>query len=142
LAAAPAAAASAGPIEQAPASGAVQPEARALALLPTPELQAAARVQDQPRPVAAVAPTLPAQALADTGFWVQIGAFRQRQSAFDLRQQLMRELAWLEPWLTIFDDSAWFKLQAGPFASRAEAQGAAERLRGASAVQPMILQRR
>jgi rare lipoprotein A len=135
------AAAGTGPIEQAQAGGAQQPEARVPALPPTAELQAAAQALDQPRLVVA-APTVPAQATAAAGFWVQLGAFRQRQSAFDLRQQLQRELAWIEPWLSIFDDSAWFKLQAGPFASRAEAQGAAERLRGASAVQPLILQRR
>ena len=83
-----------------------------------------------------------ASTVAAPGFWVQLGAFRQRQSAFDLRQQLMRELAWLEPWLAIFDDSAIFRVQAGPFASRTEAHSAAERLRAATVLQPLIVQRR
>ena len=79
---------------------------------------------------------------AASAYWVQLGAFRQRQGAHDLRQQLARELAWLEPWLAIIDDSALFRLQAGPFATRSEAQGTAERIRGTAALQPLVLQRR
>jgi rare lipoprotein A len=92
-----------------------------------------------------VAPAPPAPAAAATApntYWVQLGAFRQRQSAHELRQQLTRELAWLEPWLAIFDERALFRLQAGPFATRSEAQGTAERIRGAAALQPVVLQRR
>jgi rare lipoprotein A len=85
---------------------------------------------------------VPVTAAAAGGFWVQLGAFRQRQGAHDLREQLTRELAWLEPWLAIFDDRALFRLQAGPYATRSEAQGTAERIRGAASVQPMVLQRR
>jgi rare lipoprotein A len=83
-----------------------------------------------------------APAAAAPGFWVQLGAFRQRQAAHDLRDLLARELAWLEPWLAILDDRALYRLQAGPYASRLEAQGAAERIRGAVSVQPMVVQRR
>lgn len=83
-----------------------------------------------------------APAVAAPGFWVQLGAFRQRQGAHDLRDLLARELAWLEPWLAIFDERALYRLQAGPYATRLEAQGAAERIRGAASVQPMVVQRR
>ena len=94
-----------------------------------------------------VAPTPPAPAavpaaVVTSAYWVQLGAFRQRQGAHDLRQQLARELAWLEPWLAIVDDSALFRLQAGPFATRDEAQGTAERIRGEASLQPVVLQRR
>ncbi len=88
------------------------------------------------------APSAPATAVAANAYWVQLGAFRQRQSAHDLRQQLARELAWLEPWLAIIDDRALFRLQAGPFATRSEAQDTAERVRSAASLQPMVLQRR
>ena len=84
----------------------------------------------------------PAPETAAAGYWVQLGAFRQRQGAHDLREQLTRELAWLEPWLAIFDERALFRVQAGPFATRGEAQLAAERIRGAAPVQPVVLQRR
>jgi rare lipoprotein A len=80
-------------------------------------------------------------AASAAGFWVQLGAFRQRQGAHELRQQLAREFAWLEPWLAIFDERALYRLQAGPYATRIEAQGAAERIRSAAGVQPMVVQR-
>jgi rare lipoprotein A len=83
-----------------------------------------------------------APAAAAPGFWVQLGAFRQRQGAHELREQLARELAWLEPWLAIFDDRALYRLQAGPYATRGEAQGTAERIRGVASLQPMVVQRR
>ena len=91
-------------------------------------------------PAAAAAP-----AAADkpaVGWWVQLGAFRQREGAHALRLTLARDLSWLEPWLAIFDERALFRLQAGPFASRDEAQGAAERIAGAAALQPVLVQRR
>ncbi len=83
-----------------------------------------------------------APAAAAPGFWVQLGAFRQREGAHELREQLARELAWLEPWLAIFDDRALYRLQAGPYATRGEAQGTAERIRGVASLQPMVVQRR
>jgi rare lipoprotein A len=123
-----------------------------------------ARAEAQPLPAAAEAAKVPpapqtplvnaaatpadgataasAPAAAAPGFWVQLGAFRQRQAAHELRDMLARELAWLEPWMAIFDERALYRLQAGPYASRVEAQGAAERIRGAASVQPMVVQRR
>jgi rare lipoprotein A len=92
---------------------------------------------DSPSDSLAAAPTA-----AAPGYWVQLGAFRQRQGAHDLRELLARELAWLEPWLAIFDDRALYRLQAGPYATRGEALGTAERIRGAASVQPQVVQRR
>jgi len=92
--------------------------------------------------VAILADDVPPPADVAAAYWVQLGAFRQRQGAHELRQQLARELAWLEPWLAIVDDRALFRLQAGPFATRGEAQGTAERIRGEAALQPVVLQRR
>ena len=89
---------------------------------------------------AAAAPRPPAAAAA--GFWVQLGAFSQRQGAHELRDMLARDLAWLAPWLAIFDDRALYRLQAGPYATRSEAQGTAERIRGAAGVQPLVIQKR
>jgi rare lipoprotein A len=83
-----------------------------------------------------------APAAAAPGFWVQLGAFRQFQGAHELRELLARELAWLGPWLAIVDERALYRLQAGPYATRSEAQGAAERIRASASVQPMVVQRR
>lgn len=101
--------------------------------------------EDAPMPPPAAETSAPAPARAaetTAGYWVQIGAFKQRQGAHELREWLARELAWLEPWLAIFDDRSLYRLQAGPFATRGEAQGTAERIRGAGSLQPMVLQRR
>jgi rare lipoprotein A len=87
-------------------------------------------------------PAVSAPAAATPGYWVQLGAFRQRQGAHELRESLARELAWLEPWLAIFDDRTMYRLQAGPYATRGEAQGTAERIRSAASVQPTVVQRR
>jgi rare lipoprotein A len=94
-----------------------------------------------PAPAAASAPT-PTRVIDGAGYWVQLGAFKQRQGAHDLRESLSRELAWLDPWLAIFDDRTLFRVQAGPFATRSEAQGTAERIRANAPLQPTVLQRR
>jgi rare lipoprotein A len=118
---------------------------------PTPaEAVAAAPPLDAPSAAApearatttAVAPEAATAPAAAGGFWVQLGAFRQRQGAHALREQLTRELAWLEPWLAIFDDRTLYRVQAGPYSTRSEAQGTAERIRAAASVQPMVLERR
>ena len=88
-----------------------------------------------------VAPPAPSAAAAG-GWWVQLGAFRQRQGAHELRHQLAVELAWLEPWLAIFDERALYRLQAGPFATRSAAQDTAERIRDAASLQPLVVRRR
>jgi len=109
------------------------------------EPAAAAPEADQPSTgLPAAPPDAAARAAVDAapGFWVQLGAFRQRQGAHELRELLARELAWLEPWLAIFDDRALYRLQAGPYATRSEALGTAERIRGAASVQPLVVQRR
>ena len=106
-----------------------------------PATAAAAATATAGDPGVASAPA-PLAAAGAPGFWVQLGAFRQREGAHQLRQSLARELAWLEPWLAIFDERALFRLQAGPYPTRGEAQGAAERIRATADLQPLVVQRR
>jgi rare lipoprotein A len=143
-----------------PAAPAASPEPALLSAARDP-MAAAATGTDPPQAAAPAAPAAPestpaletdaphaarpkagGSAKAAPGFWVQLGAFRQVHGAFELRRQLVRELAWLEPWLTIFEDGAMFRVQVGPYASRTEAQGTAERIRGSAAAPPMVVQRR
>ena len=51
------------------------------------------------------------------------------------------ELAWVAPLLAVVDEPSLHRLQAGPFASRGEASGAAERLRTALRLVPVIVER-
>lgn len=93
-------------------------------------------------PVADAAPdrayTTPAR-----GYWVQLGAFRQRDGAESFHQRVATELDWLAPLLAVFRDSGeLFRLQAGPYPSRNEARSAAERIRDGLRLVPVIVERR
>ena len=76
------------------------------------------------------------------GFFVQLGAFSQREAAEGLQRQVGNELAWLAPALVIFGDAAVFRLQAGPYPSRDAARDVAERVRDGLRRVPMIVERR
>ncbi len=89
------------------------------------------------RPTAAELPASPQR-----GFWLQLGAFRQREGATDLQRRLQREADWLGPLLAIFNERSVHRLQAGPYVSRDDAGAAAERLRALLPAVPMIVERR
>ncbi|HMO45218.1 MAG TPA: septal ring lytic transglycosylase RlpA family protein [Rubrivivax sp.] len=127
------------PQEAAPAAPAPAPLPMPLPASPPAPAPAS---ESAPVPTISDEPAATPAATAAAGYWVQLGAFRQRQGAHELRELLARELGWLEPWLAIFDERSLFRVQAGPFATRSEAQGTAERIRAAAPVQPMLLQRR
>lgn len=76
------------------------------------------------------------------GFWVQLGAFRQRDGAEQFQRQVGAELDWLAPLLTVLGEPQLFRLQAGPFSSRGEAQDAASRIREALKLVPVVVERR
>ena len=88
------------------------------------------------------APVARASTPAATGFWLQLGAFGQGSGAYSFQQRLSQELDWLSPLLTVFAENGLFRLQAGPYASRDEAREAADRVRAALALVPMIVERR
>jgi rare lipoprotein A len=92
-------------------------------------------------PVATPAEAAPAAA-SPRGFWVQLGAFQQRDGALGFQQRVAQELDWLAPLLAIVQDRSLHRLQAGPYASRSEAGGAAERIRAALKLVPVIVERR
>ena len=77
-----------------------------------------------------------------SGFWLQLGAFRQLAGAEGLRAKLAAEATELAPLLTVVREAALHRLQAGPYASRAEAAAAAERLREERGLSPLLVERR
>ena len=85
-----------------------------------------------PRPIAMAAP----------GFWLQLGAFREREGALDFQRKVERELDWLAPSLAVFTDRDLHRLQAGPYRTRADAGGDADRLRAELQLVPLIVERR
>ena len=76
------------------------------------------------------------------GFFVQLGAFTQREAAEGLQRKVASELGWLAPVLVIFGDATVFRLQAGPYPSRDAARDVAERVRDGLRQVPMIVERR
>jgi len=63
------------------------------------------------------------------GFWLQLGAFRDREGALDLQRLVLSEAGAGYSAVGVFEESGWFRVQAGPFATRALAQQAAENQR-------------
>lgn len=101
---------------------------------------------DPADPVAPVAPEARASARAHTpaarGFWVQLAALGKREGVDRLQQRIAQELTGLVPMLAVFQEAPHFKLQAGPYASRQEAQAAARQVRDALQLQPLVIERR
>jgi rare lipoprotein A len=97
-----------------------------------------------PPPSASLAPAaIDAIASAPpTGFWVQLGAFSQRDGAARFQQQVARELPALAPSLNVFSERGTHRLQAGPFASRDLARDTAEQVRNGLQLTPVIVERR
>ncbi len=82
---------------------------------------------------AAAAPAAAFVAARRSGFWVQFGAFAKHPGALELRRLLAAEFGWLEPWLHVVGDGRLYRVQAGPFGSRAESEDIVRRLRAAPA---------
>jgi len=113
---------------------------------PLPVPVAAVPLPDLPAASAPDAPIDPKPSRAFTtaaqGFWVQLGAFKQRDGAEQFQRRVSGELDWLAPLLAVFSEPSIFRLQAGPYPSRNEAQEAAGRIRDALKLVPLIVERR
>ena len=83
-----------------------------------------------------------AETTAGVGWWLQLGAFRQRDGALDFQRRLIDEQPWLAPLLAVFSDHGLNKLQAGPYTSRDDARSAAEHVRTALQLVPTIVEKR
>jgi rare lipoprotein A len=97
-----------------------------------------------PVPAAVAEQAVPATAYtqAAQGFWVQLGAYAQRDGATAFQRQVAEEQEWLAPMLAVFADQGLHRLQAGPYATRDQAREAAERIRSALRLVPVIVERR
>ncbi|MGO4392651.1 septal ring lytic transglycosylase RlpA family protein [Variovorax sp. M-6] len=93
-------------------------------------------------PSAQGAAPAPRAAAAGSGFWVQLGAFSQRDGALRFQQQVAREMPTLSGNLAVFSESGTHRLQAGPFASRDLARDTVEQVRNGLQLAPVIVERR
>jgi rare lipoprotein A len=80
-----------------------------------------------------------ASAVLGPGIWLQLGAFNRREGAAALQQRVQREAGGVP--VSVFDDRATYRVQSGPFGSRAEALGVADRLRALMALTPLLVER-
>ncbi len=133
------------------ATRSLQPERPMLAspdgALPTddPLLGGAAPPMATPAPAASASTkvsTARAHTPAARGFWVQLAALSRRDGVDKLQQRIADQLTGLLPLLAVFHEAPHYKLQAGPFASKQEAQQAARQVREALQLQPMVIERR
>jgi rare lipoprotein A len=135
----------AGATRLASAAAAVEPAAAPTAVVPVPAADVAFVATAPPAP-SGEAPALSVRPASEAarGFWVQLGAFRERDGAesFQRRVGADNEAGWLAPLLAVFGDSTFFRVQAGPYPSRDEADGAAQRVRASLGIVPLIVERR
>jgi rare lipoprotein A len=140
------------------ASTAADPIVAAAASIPAAAPTAASTAASVTTDAAASLPAVPAAAAeppietasqparaytaAAQGFWVQLGAFRDAGGAVDFQRRVQAELDWLAPLLAIFNDHHLHRLQAGPYQTRSDAVGAAQRIRLALQLVPVIVERR
>ena len=117
------------------------PEAPAASSTAEDTQGAASSPSAAPAPVAD-APSARAYTTPARGFWVQLGAFRERGGAEAFQGRVASELDWLSPLLAVFSDAAMYRLQAGPYPSRDEARTVAERVRSLLQLVPVIVERR
>jgi rare lipoprotein A len=80
--------------------------------------------------------------IAPAGFWVQLGAFRDRDGAESLRTRASRGLPTLAPLLRVFTDADTHRLQAGPFLTREAASATVAQVRDELRMAAIVVERR
>jgi rare lipoprotein A len=82
---------------------------------------------------------------AARGYWLQLGAYRELQGAITLQRQAGQALPALAPLLTVIEQARapgaerLHRVQAGPFASREEADAAAAQVRAKLLLAPVVI---
>jgi rare lipoprotein A len=99
------------------------------------EVVAVATASPSP-PVAAVAPVV-----AQHGMFLQLGAFASVDNAESLRSHLSRELEWLSEGIQINAGGGIHRVHLGPYATRADAERVAEKIRLALGYKPTVVTR-
>lgn len=129
------------------------PEAVALTAEADPILALASRLEEA-RPAQGMAdadaaahePAPERRAMAFTpaskGYWVQLAAFRQRQGVDEFQKRVAREIEHLAPLLAVYQEGVLYRLQAGPYDDRDQAQDLARRLREVLQLEPVVVNRR
>jgi rare lipoprotein A len=98
--------------------------------------EAPARVELVSASVAATPAVSPAP-----GVYLQLGAFGQAANADTARARFVQQLGVALPPIEVVEQGALYRIYSGPFASRAEAELAAQQLERSGALSPLLVQR-
>ena len=97
-------------------------------------------LEERPVQTAAMA-GMSGDAAAAGGIWIQLGAFASADNAENMRNHLARELDWVGEPMKIVAGGGIHRVHLGPYATRADADRVAERIRAASGFKPTIVVR-
>ena len=100
--------------------------------------QAPKPVEPDPPPPPAPTQVVPASAEAG-GIYLQLGAFASKANAEEFLARLRLQLAGLSETLSLFAKGGLFRVHAGPYANRSEAQNAADKLGATLGFKPLLL---
>ena len=75
------------------------------------------------------------------GLYLQLGAFSSADNAENLRSHLTRELDWLTETIEVQPGAGVYRVHLGPYASRADADKVAEKIRSALGYRPTFINR-
>jgi len=97
-------------------------------------------------PVVASAPAAPAPVAVPVsseagGIFVQLGAFSVEQNADAFLRKMRMDLGWLAGSMQLYRGEGLYKVHAGPYPNRGEAERAAERIRQELGFTPFVLKR-
>lgn len=101
--------------------------------------QLAKRMAQEERPVQTAAMAGMTGDDTPRGVYLQLGAFANPDNAENLRNHLLRELDWLNESMRIQAGGGVHRLHLGPYASRAEADKTAEKIRAALGYRPTVI---
>ncbi|RZL96421.1 MAG: septal ring lytic transglycosylase RlpA family protein [Variovorax sp.] len=79
---------------------------------------------------------------ATAGFWLQLGAFSQRDGAATFQDKVVRQMPLLASRLAVFSESGMHRLQAGPYPSRDAALMLGDQVRNGLGLAPIVVERR
>ncbi len=102
----------------------------------------AKRMALEERPVQTATMTgMAADAGTPPGIYLQLGAFGNADNAENLKNHLSRELDWLAEPIRVQPGAGIHRLHLGPYASRADADRVAEKIRAALGYKPTVIVR-
>jgi rare lipoprotein A len=95
----------------------------------------------QPERLSAPEPAAVSPEVDPVGIYVQLGAFSAAQNAEDFLRKMRLDLGWLADPMTVNHKGSLYRVHAGPYASRTQADSAAERIQKELGFKALVLER-